>query len=506
MNTLPKVLLAVAACAVSGATGFWYGKSNLAASTSGEAAGAKSASTSTRASSSNAAFASGGGVADPLNGATGSQAAQILEKLAKTDPAALAAWAKTLSPDKCASLLASLKGQPANAMLSAVLDAVVTSWAAQDPKSVLGAPDAIGIPRVREDGVDAALKALAAQDPKAALDWIKQNPGTASAKALQTRYDAAIAGYASTDPQGAFAAVMALSEGNPSDRQLKTSALQSLADSLAASGSFTDAVTMFGQLPAGQSQNDAYARLAQRWAEASPTDASAWVATLTDPTARAQAGRSVVDAWAASDPASAAAWAAQMDQQSTGGGTAGSASLLAAAIRDWSTYDLDTPGQFLNQLPASPTKDSAIGIFALSAAQEDPQSAMQWVSTVSDDGMRNRLTMGVAFQMLQQDPASFNAFVNSNTTLLSDQQKQMLQNIPPNMAERMNGINAMMGGGDAMQNVMQNMIINGGSFPGQGGQGGGGFGGGRRGFGGGGGGGQGGGGGNGGGGGGNGGG
>jgi hypothetical protein len=169
-----------------------------------------------------------------------------------------------------------------------------------------------------------------------------------------------------------------------------------------------------------------------------------------------------------------------MDQQNTAAGNTTNgqknAQLLAAAIRDWANYDLDSPGAFLNSLPASPNKDSAVGIFALRAAQEDPQSAVQWVSTISDEGMRSRLTMGVAFQMLQQDPAQFNTFV-ANTTLLSDQQKQMLQSIPPDAAQNMNRMNTMMGGGDAMQNMTENMMINGGGPFGGGGRGRGGFGG-----------------------------
>jgi hypothetical protein len=153
-----------------------------------------------------------------------------------------------------------------------------------------------------------------------------------------------------------------------------------------------------------------------------------------------------------------------MDQQNGAAGNTGNGpngQLLASVVRDWANYDLDSPGQFLNSLPASSNKDTAVSIFALRAAQEDPQSAEQWVGTISDPGMQQRVSMGVAFQMLQQDPGNFSAFVSSNT-LLSDQQKQMLQNIPPDAMQNMNRFNTMMGGGDAMQNMFENMMINGG--------------------------------------------
>jgi len=113
-----------------------------------------------------------------------------------------------------------------------------------------------------------------------------------------------------------------------------------------------------------------------------------------------------------------------------------------------------------------------VAIFAMDSTSEDPQGAMQWVGTITNDQTRNGATIGVALQWMQQDQAGFDNYLSTSTTL-TDQQKQMLSNIPPQVVQRMGQFNTMMGGGNAVQTIMQNMLINGRGF------GGGGFGGGQ---------------------------
>jgi hypothetical protein len=79
----------------------------------------------------------------------------------------------------------------------------------------------------------------------------------------------------------------------------------------------------------------------------------------------------------------------------------------------------------------------------MSAGQQDPASAEQWVSTIADDQLRARAATAVAFEMLAQDPNTFNTFI-ANTTMIPDQAKQALQSMPPNMV---NGIGYAMAGG-----------------------------------------------------------
>jgi hypothetical protein len=142
------------------------------------------------------------------------------------------------------------------------------------------------------------------------------------------------------------------------------------------------------------------------------------------------------------------------------GGPAASGQLLATAIRSWTTYDLDPAGNFLNLLPASPAKDPAVAIFALRSSQEDPAGAFQWVNSITDEQMRLGMTVGVALEWMQQDPAGYNQYLSTATTL-SDGQKAALSEIPPGTLQSLAQFSTAMGGGDAVQSMMENAILNG---------------------------------------------
>jgi hypothetical protein len=388
----------------------------------------------------------------------------LLKSKDELDPSLLAAWARSLDPGVAAEIIRQLKAQPPNLRRNDLLGALYDAAAERDPKDFLADTNGITVPKLREQGIDTALKTWAAQDPQAALEWIKNNPGTASAAAGDERFAAAIAGFASTDPAGALATVSALSDSDPRDRAQKSAATKALADALSAQGDFTQAATFFNELPQGQMRTDAYSELAQQWTNISPTDAATWVEGITnDPTLKAAMGAEVAQNWAMTDPASAATWAAKIDaQDTTPGNTENSpeGTLLATTIRAWTTYDLDSAGQFLNLLPTSPTKDPAVAIFALRASQEDPQGAFQWVSTISDPQMRNGLTVGLSLLWMQQDQAGFNQFL-STSPLLNDDQRQMISTIPAQAAQSLSQLNTVLGGGDSVQTVLENSILNG---------------------------------------------
>jgi hypothetical protein len=388
----------------------------------------------------------------------------LLNSTGQLEPDLLAAWARSLSPEQIAAALQSLKGQPANLRRNDLLGALYNAWAGRDPKGFLVGSGDIAVPRLREGGIDEALKTWAAQDPKAALQWIKDNPGTASTAATDERYAAAIAGYANTDPAGALAAVNSLDDENVHDRQMKSAATKALADALADQGGFAQASAFFSQLPAGSTRDDAFSQLATRWTEIAPQDAATWVEGLNgDPQLQSAIGAQVAKAWAENDPSAAATWAAKMDAQDEQSGADNptpTGQLLATAIQSWTNYDLDPAGAFLNLLPASAAKDPAVAIFALRSSQEDPAGAFQWVNSISNDQMRLGMTVNVALEWMRQDPAGYNQFLNTSTTL-SDQQKVMLAGIPPDTLQSLAQLNTALGGGDAMQSVMENAILNG---------------------------------------------
>jgi len=468
-----KTLLFIGLYAAVGAAGYWLGNSRAASS----------APTPAKSRAPAGAAANTHGRLPGTVTLDRGDVDKFLQAKGKPDAAALAEWAKNLSPDECAAYLASIQKMPPGQQRDAVLNAIIGSWAAQDPKGFLADAKDISGPRMKEQGTDAALKAWAAQNPTDALQWIKDNPGSAPTAAVQARYLAAFAGYATTDPQGAFAAANALSGTTLMDQRLKNQAIQAVMSGFADQGKFTDATALIAQMPDGAQKNQALASIASSWGSANPADATAWVASMTDPQQRSSLGGQIAAQWAATDPAAAANWAAQMDSQAAAdaqnnGAATPSSYMLADAMRTWASYDLDATGDFLNQLPASPDKDGAVATFALTAAQDDPASAMNWVNTIGDPGMQQRLAMVTALQWQQSDPAGYSTFI-SNTTLLSDQQKQMLATLQPMIANAQAGGRGGFGGGfgggggnggganpGGIPARMQDMVINGGGAAG----------------------------------------
>jgi len=406
----------------------------------------------------------------------------FLKMTGKPDAAELALWARGLSPEECAAALASLQTKPAGNPRDAILAALVASWAGHDPAGYLSSMDGITSPRMREQGVAAALKALAAQNPPAALQWLKDNPGSVATQ--QTRYSATIEGYASTDPKGAFGLVSGLGDATPADARVKSQAMQALVNGLANQGKFSDALAMFGQLPDGNLKNQATNSLVNQWVQNAPADAATYIAALTDPQAKNNLSSQLLNSWAGTDPVGAAAWAAQMDLAAANTppdpnnpNPNANNNLLASTINAWAAQDVDAAGKYLNGLPASADKDGAVAVFALTAGQQDPQGAMSWASTVTDEQMRQRLTMATALEWESVDPTGAAQFL-STTNLLTDDQKQQLADVPPFVADLLTG-NGGPGGPGGPGGGGPGGGGPGGGGPGGGGPGGGGPGGGR---------------------------
>ncbi|HTB63090.1 MAG TPA: hypothetical protein VK737_05835 [Opitutales bacterium] len=388
----------------------------------------------------------------------------LLDSTGKIDPDLLAAWARGLSANEIGDILKTLKTMPANLRRNDLMGALYNALAQSDPKGFLTDSKDIPVPRLRESGIDVALQTWAAKDPKAALQWIKDNPGAASTAAINARFAAAIAGFATTDPVGALDAVSQLNDDNVHDRLMKNAATKALADALADQGGFSQAAAFFSQLAAGQTRDEAYGELAQRWTEISPQDAATWADSLNgDPQLKSTIGAQIASVWANNDPSAAATWAAAFDAKMNpelSGNGAPQGQMLATAIRAWTNYDLNPAGEFLNLLPASPAKDPAVAIFALRSSQEDPASAFQWVNSISDEQMREGMTVGVALEWMEQEPTGYNQFLSS-TTSLTEQQKLMLSGIPPETLQSLTQFNTVLGGGDAVQTMMENAILTG---------------------------------------------
>jgi len=378
---------------------------------------------------------------------------RLLHGSLKPDADLLAKWAQGLSPKECLDAMNSLQGLPAGEPRDDILKAVVTALAENDPKGFLASTGSVTNAKLRESGVTSALQKLGADSPKEALDWIKQNAADASTADLSKRYESAMSGFATVDPAGALNAANALADGTRNDKQVKSRAMEGIAEGMSSQGKFTDAIALFNQLPADKFQNDGLTKVADLWAVAAPLDTANWVSNVTNPQLQNDLGQSLTDVWRNTDPQAAAAWAVQIDQAAAAAGATVASNyngngnnldaLLTNVIDNWAKTDLNAAGQFLNQLPASSVKDDAIASFASRAAQDNPTAAMGWVATITDPQAQQQAAMSVAKQWVKQDPAALAQFLTTTNLLTPQQMQTLAASLPGNKpATAANGQNS----------------------------------------------------------------
>ncbi|HTB63071.1 MAG TPA: hypothetical protein VK737_05740 [Opitutales bacterium] len=342
---------------------------------------------------------------------------EILNFKGKMNAADIARWAASLDPAAYAAEMGSLQGLPAGANRDAMLTALYDQWAKTDPQAFMANSSKMTDPAARKAAMGDALTSWGAKDPKGALDWLSKNPG-ATPTANASEYNSIISGYASTNPADALAMVTAMGEGSNQEITAKQQAMMAVIDGMAQNGNFADINTMVAGLPANM-QNGAYQQLLADWSAAAPADAGAWVATLGPPYTN-QYGRTLINSWAASDPAGAAAWAASLDASNangpaaTGGRGARGAggNLLSTTINDWvSNGGEDDAGAYLNSMPASTEKDTAVSTFISGTMAEDPATAMNWAKTITDPNMQLNSMDRVAATWNSEDPQGFASYL-----------------------------------------------------------------------------------------------
>ena len=256
----------------------------------------------------------------------------------------------------------------------------------------------------------------------AALSWLKSNPGVTATLDTQERL-AIIQGYAAGNPTEALAYVNGLPDTDPN----KQGAVNALISGMAQNGDFPGMTAMIDSLPATM-QNAAYAQFVSEWATAAPADAAKWISGLDPTTYRRQMGQysqTLLGTWASTDPLAAAQWASQQDAANSANTTAGpggragggpgggrGGNLLATTVQDWvAAGGVDEAGQYLNTLPASPTKDSATATYVRNVMTDDPGSAMAWAKTITSPNQQIASMDTVAQNWNAQDPAGFTAYL-----------------------------------------------------------------------------------------------
>jgi len=223
------------------------------------------------------------------NPAAAEMSLRVVRRWAESDPGAAAAWTSQI---------------PENSARRAALEQVAIAWANTDPTAATAWIKGLS----EGDGKHAATLAFAYEtaraEPVAALDLTSTLPATSARNDLLVH---AISQWAGADSTSAANWAMRVTDPLLRERLLAAVAVASAEQDGAAA-----ATLAANALGPGDEQDRATVAIVQRWAQASPQAAAAWVLQFPDIPSRASSVENLMALWTAQDAEAAGNWLRQL--------------------------------------------------------------------------------------------------------------------------------------------------------------------------------------------------
>lgn len=279
---------------------------------------------------------------------------------------------------------------------------LLEAWGKVDGLAALNAVgDLDGDGRQRGFASISAMKGWASTDPAAAkahLDGVENG----FEKAMLTQ--GMVSGLASSDPAAATEYVLSMDaaqqagEGGGDDRWRGFAVdrqVESIVKAQLQRG-MSEATAWAESLPEGAVKSAAFDRVAESFARSSPEEAAEWVKAHADKDYAGRAVREISEELARKDPAAAVSWAEDLPE-------ANQANAMRTSMEMWTREDPAAAGDYLTNMGASPTRDTAVSSFAQAYDREDPALAAEWAGSIADDKMRNETMESVARSWLRSN-------------------------------------------------------------------------------------------------------
>jgi hypothetical protein len=186
------------------------------------------------------------------------------------------------------------------------LIAIANEWAQQNGREAAEWFLALPVTQERDAAVENMMFVWATNEPKAALAFVGERQDLADFEPILLR--ASLAGWSKSDPQGAVAASLTLSQKNNDSAQFANTLANWATVDLEASSQW-----LLGNVEKGNTKNLAAAELGVIFAQQSPQDGLKFLGKLNAGEERDTAGNAFVAEWSAVGAKDAAKWA--IDQQ-----------------------------------------------------------------------------------------------------------------------------------------------------------------------------------------------
>lgn len=351
--------------------------------------------------------------ADPSPTANRSPSSTLHEILAQKDPVnrirALMEYAQSIPADAIAAVLKDLReGTPEwDPEAKMVKHMLLTRWARESPDAAYASLDSLDLQKQGSDGIS-IVASLAALDPNRAVTWL-QNPDN---KLIDFPFVGQIlAGtigkeWVRQDPAAALEWARSLPENQQGGAYVGVLGTLAGTDPAAAA-------SLAVQLDPGGARHNVIGDIAESWARKSPQEALDWARSLDDQDGRT-ATRKALGGWALTEPAAAATYldqlpAAEVDGQllkSVAGPWTSQAPAAAATwvasrpegdgknqamgdvMWNWTKQNPVEASTWLHDQPPGPSRDAGINGLALATFDNDPEGALTWAASISDEKTR----------------------------------------------------------------------------------------------------------------------
>ena len=239
------------------------------------------------------------------------------------------------------------------------LSMMMTEWAKRDPLSAVTAAakmkDWSG-----KYAASAALQTWVKADPQAAKNWALENGKEANKDDGNFYMVSVISGLAKTDLNTAAA----WAQEQPRSRA-RGDMMEKLLDNFTKQRGTSAATEWAAGLEEGAFKDGVTRRLADRLSEKDPTQAATWIAGLPSGEPKVGAMSELMDNWSHKDPNAAATW--------------------------------------LKNYQPSPETDEPRQTFAWNIRENDPESALAWAGTISDQKRRDRAMVDLVRDWKKRD-------------------------------------------------------------------------------------------------------
>jgi hypothetical protein len=278
----------------------------------------------------------------------------------------IAALARSQNADPATMFNLLVEQAPAGEAFQNAVSNLMGRWAQTNPREAAAATLQLPAGEALNSAASRLAQewALSATDKSEVLAWASQLPeGRARSEAIESVFES----WSSRDAEGAQKAWTALAEGN---------------------------------------KDEALTSLAAGWSRTKPADAARWAASMVDQPGGRNALDRAVTSWAEASPTEAAAFLESLPQNTRIG-------LASRLVERWYDADPFAAAEWLKRQPPGPTRDEGVLAMAMEISRENPEAALGWTKTASSAESRASTEKNILRNWMRNDAVSATAWIRT---------------------------------------------------------------------------------------------